>query len=149
MPNREKGWRTWLKQLFGFGWQTVPGAEEHPGTGPPSTPGGLAPEQVRAVERARLIGEGDCEHTAEVLRQILPGGVKRRFAGDRLLHEVYEHQGLVYDVTAKQYVRPGVWTPEDLAEAGLTDAVESGVFTPEQHRIFMTKLNQLLGGVED
>jgi hypothetical protein len=52
-------------------------------------------------------------------------------------------------VTAKQYVRPGVWTPEELAYAGLTEVVEAGVFTPEQHRIFMAKLNQLLGGVED
>jgi hypothetical protein len=101
------------------------------------------------VELARQIGRGDCEHSAEVLRQTLPGGVKRRFAGDRLLHEVYEHHGVVYDVTAKQDVRPGVWTPEELAEAGLTKAVELGVFTPEQHKVFMAKLNQFLGGVED
>ena len=55
----------------------------------------------------------------------------------------------MYDVTAKQYVRPGAWTPEELAEAGLSEAVESGVFTPQQHKTFMQKVIQAFGGVED
>lgn len=127
----------------------MPEAEFPPGTGPVSASGGLTLEQVRAVELARRIGRGDCEHAAEILRQTLPGGVKRRFAGDRLLHEVYEHQGMVYDVTDKQHVRLDVWTEEELAEAGLTGAVASGRFTPEEHELFMARLNQLFGGVED
>jgi hypothetical protein len=149
VSNSEKGWLAWLKRWFGFRKHTIPGAEVSPGTRTTSATGALTPEQVRAVELARQIGGGDCEHAAEVLRRTLPGGAKRRFAGDRLLHEVYDRQGVVYDVTARQYVRPDVWTEEELAEAGLTDAVESGVFTSEQHRLFMDKLNRLFGGVED
>lgn len=129
--NTKGGWWRSIKRLFGFGKQS------------------LTAEQVRAVENARQVCRGDCEYAAEVLRQALPRGAKRRFAGDRLLHEVYEHQGTVYDVTAKQYLRPGVWTQEELAQAGLTEAVESGMFTPEQHKTFMAKIIQLFGGVED
>jgi len=112
-------------------------------------PGTLTPQQVRAVKTARQVSKGDCEQAAEVLRKILPGGAKRRFAGDRLLHEVYIHEGMTYDVTAKQYVRPGIWTPEELAEAGLIKTVESGVFTLEQHKTFMQRVIQVFGGVED
>jgi len=149
VANSVERWFAWLKQWFGLGRHTEPENEEPSGVGSTSPSEGLTPEQTRAVELARQIGKGDCEHSAEVLRQTLPGGIKRRFAGDRLFHEVYEHQGMVYDVTAKQYVRHGVWVPEELAEAGLIKAVELGVFTPEQHRVFMAKLNQSLGGVEE
>ncbi len=135
--NTGREWWESIKRLFGFGKRTVP------------DPRSLTSEQVRVVESARQVCRGDCEHAAEVLRQILPGGTKRRFAGERLLHEVYEHQGKVYDVTAKQYIRPDVWTQEELAHAGLAEAIESGVFTAEQHKTFMTKIIRILGGVED
>lgn len=107
---------------------------------------GLPSEQVQLVENARQIARGDCEQAAEVLRRMLPGGTKRRFAGDRLLHEAYEHQGVVYDITANQYVRPDVWTQPELDRAGLAQAVESGVFSLQQHRKFMEKVLQVFGG---
>jgi RHS repeat-associated protein len=100
------------------------------------------------VANARQFAKGDCEKATEALRNALPGSRKVRFAGDRLLHEVYEHEGTVYDIEAKQYVRPGVWSQEELAQAGLTDAVESGIFTPEQHKIFMKKVIEVFGGVK-
>jgi hypothetical protein len=36
-----------------------------------------------------------------------------------------------------------------LAEASLIETVESGVFTPEQHKTFMQRVIQVFGGVED
>jgi hypothetical protein len=109
----------------------------------------LSAAEIQAIEGARLVARGDCEQAAEVLRKTLAGGTKRRFAGDRLLHEVYEWHGKVFDVTAKQYVHPGVWTQEELAQAGLIEAVETGAFTPQQHKAFMEKVIRALGGVED
>jgi hypothetical protein len=57
---------------------------------------------------------------------------------------------MVIDPTARQYVKPapaGVWTQDELALAGLKEVVESGVFTPDQHRQFLRKLNERYPGV--
>jgi len=54
---------------------------------------------------------------------------------------VYTVAGKVFDTTAGQYVGNGrPWTAAALKEAGLTEAVESGVFTVEQHIRFMSKV---------
>lgn len=68
--------------------------------------------------------------------------------GDLLLPDCYTkyiYNGKVYDVTAGQYIRPGVWSREELAQAGLLDAVEAGVFTPSQHEQFMERLLDVYG----
>jgi hypothetical protein len=84
------------------------------------------------------------------LESRLPGGRSRPIAGDGLRHEVYHYQGMVLDPTASQYVKParaGVWTERELTQVDLKDAVETGVFTPEQHRQFLRKLNERFPGV--
>ena len=131
----------WLRALI---WKvTGKGREESIG------PGLLSARERGIIESTRQRCAADCELAAELLRRDLPGGSKRRYAGERLLHEVYEYQGKVFDVTAKQFVRPGLWTEEDLAHIGLTEAVETGAFTSQQHRVFMDKVIGGLGGVRD
>jgi hypothetical protein len=97
------------------------------------------------LSNARVHGRGDCDMASELLRRQLPGGRINRIAEQRLLHSWYEYFGQILDVTAKQYIRPGVWTREELARAGLLDAVESGIFTPEQHRRFLERLLHVYG----
>jgi hypothetical protein len=103
----------------------------------------------RGLNAARTGLRIDCEIATAQLRGLFPGGTPRRWAGDNLLHEAYEYQGRMFDVAAGQYVRPGVWTAEALEAAGLTKAVESGVFSLEQHATFMQVVCSALGGVLD
>ena len=102
-------------------------------------------EQVRAANAPRP----DCTKCAMDLEELLPGGRRQPIAGEGLRHEVYNYGGKVLDPTASQYVIPsrgGVWTAEGLSQAGLRDAVELGIFTPEQHAQFLQRLNERYPG---
>lgn len=108
----------------------------------------LAMQQARNVGRttnrsgARVI---DCEQSVAELRRLLPGGERLGFSvGGGVDHVAYQYQGRVFDLAAGQYVRPGVWTAEALETAGLTRAVESGIFTPAQHSRFMEVVERTL-----
>jgi len=101
----------------------------------------------KVVDNIRHACGGQCEKATDLLRKALQGGHEVRFADDRLLHSAYRYGNKIYDLTAKQYVRPGVWTEEELAKAGLTEAVNTGVFTLEQHALFMEKIIRVFGGV--
>jgi hypothetical protein len=85
-------------------------------------------------------GIADCEEASIRLQSALPGGRLVRFS-QNCLHQVYTNSGKVFDTTASQYVGSGrPWTTSALEEAGLTQAVESGVFTVEQHIQFMSEV---------
>jgi hypothetical protein len=102
------------------------------------------------IARVRAAHGDNCMRSVYDLETALPGGRARPIAGQGLRHEVYHYQGKVIDPTARQYVKPakaGVWTQKGLAEAGLKDAVDSGVFTPQQHQQFLRKLNERFPGV--
>jgi hypothetical protein len=104
-------------------------------------------------DEAEVLAKGrdfvDCEEASEYFRRNLPGGRRVGFSGDNLLHEAYERNGVVFDPTAKQYVRPGLWDRAALEKAGLLDAVLSGAFTPAQHKRFMDLVCRTLGGMID
>lgn len=83
----------------------------------------------------------DCEEASVRLKAALPGGRLVRFSTDNVLHQVYRIGEKVLDTTSKQYVGSGrAWSAAALEEAGLTEAVESGVFSVEQHARFMSKV---------
>ena len=120
-----------------------------PTPSPVVAPGAPNPVAV-AIAQVRTANGLNCQTCAIGLERALPGGRVRPISGEGLIHEVYLYQGKVLDPTARQYVKPskaGVWTEEELARAGLKDAVDSGVFTPEQHGQFLKKLNERFPGV--
>jgi hypothetical protein len=80
---------------------------------------------------------GDCETAAAALAKGLPGGCTRRWpVGAVGHHEVYIHNGLVLDPVAAQYTTSAA-VLERVGRAGLRPALETGVFTIEQHIRFM------------
>ena len=109
---------------------------------------GLDDATISLIRSVRGVCGGDCEHAAVEIAKRLPGGKQRYIGGPGLLHSVYDHGGKVYDLTAAQYMRPGMWTSSELAKAGLSEAVASGVFTLEQHAAFMKKVIDVLEALE-
>ena len=119
--------------------------------GPPLAAAAAIPKLIAdAIAQVRAKFGLDCIKCADGLQHSLPGGRIIPIAGDGLVHVVYQFEGKILDVTARQYIIParaGVWTEEGLACAGLQDAVDSGVFTPAQHRTFLEKLNERFPGI--
>ena len=98
-----------------------------------------------AIAKVRAKNGLNCQTCVRDLETALPGGRPRPHAGTNFYHESYSYQGKVIDPTAAQYVKPakaGVWTEAELQQAGLKEAVETGVFTPEQHVKFLEGLQR-------
>jgi hypothetical protein len=101
---------------------------------------------AQAISKVRANCGGDCETAAFLLESELGANVvtKVPFAHRSMLHEWIIVEGKVVDATAAQYVKPGLWTAEALESAGLTQAVETGVFTIEQHVVFIKRIVELI-----
>ncbi len=95
---------------------------------------------VDAVGQARnSVGgvAGDCENAVLCLRESLPGGASRSLSvGEIGFHQVYIYEGRVIDAVAAQYIRNAAML-QQVEQAGLRAAMESGVFTVEEHIQFM------------
>ena len=103
-----------------------------------------------AIAKARSGCGGDCEHAAMILEDSLGSGASSRpIGGQGVLHQVVDFAGEVLDPTASQYVKSGMWTPKDLKAAGMSKAVETGRFTPEQHSTFMDKVQKVSEASKD
>jgi hypothetical protein len=139
--------------LLGAGWLAKQGSSTSRSV-PPRTGQGAAPRTIpEVIAQVRAKHGLNCTLSVAELETQLPGGRVRHVGGAGMQHEVYHYQGRVIDPTARQYVQParaGVWTEQELTQAGLRDAVDSGVFTPEQHTQFLRGLNRRFPGtVED
>ena len=119
------------------------------GSGIPAKP--IYPIIEDAIARAReACGgvRGDCDYGGMILEDILPGAKRYPIGGPGMDHFAVDYKGLVLDPTAAQYVKPAAWSPAALQEAGLSEAVRSGVFTPEQHAIFCKGINDAARAAE-
>lgn len=99
----------------------------------------LSPAQQAVFDEVKAIPNLDCEQAMLIFQRRLPGGRVVGFGG-RCHHYVWVHEGKVLDPTGKQYLER--W-PKNLLdrEPGLEQAIRSGVFTPEQHATFMSRVS--------
>ena len=73
---------------------------------------------------------------------MLKGGWSIPVGARGVLHEAYRYGDRIFDVTAANYIKPGFATADEIASAGLTDAVKSGIFTLEQHATFISLITR-------
>lgn len=117
--------------------EPVPPPVEAPVPVPPPV---VSQTVVDAVGQARNTAggvAGDCENAVSSLIDSLSGGTSRSLTvGEIGFHEVYIYQGQVIDAVAAQYIRNAAML-QQVEQAGLRAAMESGVFTVEEHIQFM------------
>lgn len=68
---------------------------------------------------------------------------KKTSAAERFQHRWLEQDGIWIDPTATQY-KGKQWPIEKLQEEGLLDAVDSGLFTEDEHKRFREWLDGLM-----
>jgi hypothetical protein len=105
----------------------------------PATGARLSQAQQAVFDEVSAIPGIDCERAMLEFQRRLPEGRRVSFGG-RCDHHVWVHEDKVLDPTASQYLRR--W-PQHLLdrEPGLEQAIRSGVFTPEQHATFMSRVS--------